>query len=170
MDRIWSRLMPAVFISLVALLLAVQLSFSRTELIGINSKEAYKMVMENSSNTFIVDVRTKAEYEFVGHPDLPNGSPDIPLYYYPTWALNKDFVKKVEERYSKDNVIITICRSGSRAKVAASILLDAGFKNVLYMTDSFEGSKDENGHRTVDGWKVNGLPYTYKLSDNLIYK
>jgi rhodanese-related sulfurtransferase len=128
------------------------------------------MVMENSSNTFIVDVRTRAEYEFVGHPDLPNGSPNIPLYFYPTWASNKDFVKKIEERYRKDTVIITICRSGKRAKAAARILLEVGFKNVLYITDSFEGSMDGKGHRTVNGWKVNGLPYTYALKDDLVYK
>lgn len=127
------------------------------------------MVMENPSNTFIIDVRTKAEYEFAGHPDLSNGIPNIPLYFYPTWELNKDFVKKTEERYNKDTKIITICRSDKRAKKAAKILLEAGFKNVLYMTDSFEGSKDENGHRTVNGWKVNGLPYTYTLNDNLVY-
>ncbi len=170
MNITWSRLMSAILISLMALLLTVKLSFSGAELKGINSKEAYKMVMGNSSNTFIVDVRTKAEYEFVGHPDLPNGAPNIPLYFYPSWSLNKDFVNKVEERYRKDNVIITICRSGKRAKAAARILLDAGFKNVLYIADSFEGSMDGNGHRTVNGWKVNGFPYTYKLNDNLIYK
>ncbi len=161
------------FISLiliVTLLLTINFTFAGSELQGINSKEAYKMVMGNSSNTYIVDVRTKAEYEFVGHPDLPNGSPNIPLYFYPTWTLNKDFVKKVEERYRRDVVIITICRSGKRAEVAARLLLDAGFKNVLYVTDSFEGSKGKNGYRTVNGWKVNGLPYTYKLNDDLIYK
>ncbi len=166
----WSRLMPVIVISIMILFLSVKPSFSGAELKGINSKEAYKMVMGNSSDTFIVDVRTKAEYEFVGHPDLPNGSPNIPLYFYPTWTLNNDFVKKVEERYRRDAVIITICRSGKRAEVAARILLEAGFKNVLYVTDSFEGSKDKNGYRTVNGWKVNGLPYTYKLNDDLIYK
>lgn len=170
MNITWPRLMPAIVISIMVLFLSVKLSFSGAELKGINSKEAYKMVMGNSSNTFIVDVRTRAEYEFVGHPDLPNGVPNIPLYFYPTWTLNKDFVKKVEERYRKDALIITICRSGKRAEVAAGILLDAGFKNVLYITDSFEGSMDGNDHRTVNGWKVDGLPYTYKLNDNLIYK
>ncbi len=170
MNITWSRLIHAILISLVALLLTVKLSFSRTEFQGINSKEAYKMVMTDPFNAFIIDVRTKAEYEFVGHPDLSNGVPNIPLYFYPTWTLNKSFVKKIEERYRKDTLIITICRSGKRAKSAAKILLEAGFKNVLYITDSFEGSMDEDGHRTVNGWKVDGLPYTYKLNDNLIYK
>jgi rhodanese-related sulfurtransferase len=161
------------FITLIligTLLLTVNFTFAGSELQGIDSKGAYKMVKADPSNTFIVDVRTKAEYEFVGHPDLSNGVPNIPLSFYPTWEFNKDFVKKVEGRYTKDSTIITICRSGKRAQKAAQILLEAGFKNVLYMTDSFEGSKDKNGHRTVNGWKVNGLPYTYTLNDNLVYK
>ena len=66
--------------------------------------------------------------------------------------------------------LIMLCRSGKRAEKAGQLLLDAGFKKVLYMADSFEGSKDEKRHRTVSGWKVNGLPYTYKLDKKLIYK
>jgi hypothetical protein len=38
------------------------------------------------------------------------------------------------------------------------------------MKDSFEGAKDKKGHRTVSGWKVNGLPYANKLTDHLVYK
>ena len=57
-----------------------------------------------------------------------------------------------------------------KGKAAAELLLEAGFKEVYYMADSFEGPKDEKGHRAVSGWKVNGLPYTYKLVDNLVYK
>jgi rhodanese-related sulfurtransferase len=128
------------------------------------------MVVKSPSNTFIIDVRTRAEYQFVGHPDLSNGAANIPLKFYPSWKTNIDFVKNVEARYKLDDTIITICRSGKRAKTAAKLLLDAGFMNVFYMTDSFEGSKDPKGHRTVNGWKVNGLPYTYELKDNLIYK
>ena len=134
MNITWSRLMPAILISIMVLFLSVKLSFSGTELKGINSKEAYNAVMGNSSSTFIVDVRTKAEYEFVGHPDLPNGVPNIPLYFYPTWILNKDFANKVEERYRKDTVIITICRSGKRAKKAATILSGSRLqKCVIYV-------------------------------------
>ena len=63
-----------------------------------------------------------------------------------------------------------LCRSGKRAEKAGKLLLDAGFKEVLYMADSFEGAKDEMGHRTVNDWKVNGLPYTYRLDEKLIYR
>ncbi len=137
---------------------------------GVDSVNAYEMVTASPVNTFIVDVRTRAEYQFVGHPDLPNGVPNIPLKFYPSWEVNEDFVGKVSELYKKEDTIITICRSGVRARTAAKLLMDAGFESVYYMTDSFEGSKDEDGHRTVDGWKINGLPYTYELKEGLIYK
>lgn len=137
---------------------------------AIDSRESYKMVLKSPSNTFIIDVRTRAEYQFVGHPDLPNGAANIPLKFYPSWETNNDFVKDIQARYKLDDTLITICRSGTRAEAAAKLLIGAGFKKVFYMTDSFEGSKDAKGLRTVNGWKVNGLPYTYDLKDDLIYK
>ena len=136
---------------------------------GVESKESYKMVTDSPADTFIIDVRTRAEYEFVGHPNLPNGVPNIPYKFYPSWELNVYFVEKVAERYKKDDTLITICRSGVRAEAAAWLLLKAGFKSVLFMTDSFEGPKDKYGFRSVSGWKVSGLPYTYELKDELIY-
>jgi len=156
-------------ISLALIMLSAP-SLAANEPKGIDSRNAYEIVLKSPSNTFIIDVRTRAEYQFVGHPDLPNGVPNIPLKFYPSWEINKDFVKNVEERYKKDDILITICRSGKRAKRAAKLLLDAGYKKSFYMTDSFEGSKDANGHRTVNGWKVNALPYTYTLDEQLVYK
>lgn len=154
----------------VLLLLVGSLAFAEEVPKGVDSKEAYKMVMESQKDTFIVDVRTKAEYEFVGHPDMPNGVPNIPLRFYPKWDENVEFAKMVEKRYSKDTTLIMICRSGGRAEQAADKLLEAGFKKVYYMTDSFEGSKDDKGHRTVNGWKVKGLPYTHNIDSDLAYK
>lgn len=155
--------------SILLLIFSAQ-SFAANEPDGVDSLKSYDMVMKSPSDTFIIDVRSRAEYEFVGHPDLPNGVPNIPLKFYPSWEFNEDFVSKVAERYKKDDVIIVICRSGKRAQTAASLLMEAGFEKVFYMTDSFEGPKDNKGHRTVSGWKVNGLPYTYKLKQDLIYK
>lgn len=136
---------------------------------GVDSRAAYEMVLKDLDNTFVVDVRTRAEYEFVGHPDLPNGAPNIPIRFYPGWKANERFVDDVAARFNKDQILITMCRSGVRAKKAAQLLREAGFKKVYYMTDSFEGAKDAKGHRTVNGWKVNGLPYTYDLDARLVY-
>ncbi len=137
---------------------------------AVDSRTAYRMVLDDPEHTYIIDVRSRAEYEFVGHPDLPNGVPNIPFKFYPGWRPNTHFVEDVARRFAKDDVLITMCRSGKRARAAARLLLAKGFKHVYYMSDSFEGPKDAQGHRTVGGWKVNGLPYTYRLDENLIYQ
>lgn len=138
--------------------------------VPITSREAYRMVMGAPAKTFIIDVRTEAEYEFVGHPDLPNGVPNIPFAFYPSWQRNPRFVEDVGARFPDRSVtLITICRSGKRALDAAALLTGAGYRSVYYMTDSFEGAADDRGHRTIDGWKNNGLPYTYKLDRSLTY-
>jgi rhodanese-related sulfurtransferase len=137
---------------------------------GVESRESFEMVMKSPADTFIIDVRTRAEYEFVGHPDMANGVANIPYKFYPSWELNVEFVIKVAERYKPGDTLILICRSGKRAEAAARLLLNAGFKTVYYMTDSFEGPKDAQGLRTVSGWKVNGLPFTYELRDDLVYR
>lgn len=128
------------------------------------------MVMASPSDTFIIDVRTRPEYEFVGHPDVPNGVPNIPLFFYEDWRPNENFVADVEEKFSKDDTLLIICRSGHRAETAAWQLLKTGFASLYFIADSFEGSFDNDGHRTKDGWKNNGLPYTYNLDNGLIYK
>ncbi|MEE9543715.1 MAG: rhodanese-like domain-containing protein [Thermodesulfobacteriota bacterium] len=137
---------------------------------AINSKEAYDMVMADPAGTFMIDVRTRPEYEFVGHPDLENGVPNIPLFFYDDWRPNVDFVIDVEARYPKEATLLIICRSGHRAETAAWQLLKAGYLNVYFVADSFEGALDSSGHRTIDGWKNDGLPYTYYLDSQLIYK
>ncbi len=157
-------------LAVVFLLSLSTLSFGATGPEPIESQESYAMVMDSPADTFIVDIRSRAEYEFVGHPDLPNGVPNIPYKFYPSWEFNVDFTAMVQERYKLGDNIIVICRSGVRAEAAAWLLLKAGFKSVFYMTDSFEGPKGPDGLRNVSGWKVNGLPYTYELKEELIYK
>jgi rhodanese-related sulfurtransferase len=56
--------------------------------------------------------------------------------------------------------LIAMCRSGSRSLRAAEALEAAGFTSVYNMTYGFEGDRDASGYRTVNGWKVEGYPYT----------
>ncbi len=137
---------------------------------AIDSLKAYDMVMASPSDTFIIDVRTRAEYEFVGHPEMPSGVPNIPLIFYEDWRPNENFVADVEERFTKDMTLLIICRSGHRAETAAWQLLKADFTSLFFITDSFEGPIDKDGHHEEGGWKKNGLPYTYTLDSGLIYK
>jgi hypothetical protein len=49
------------------------------------------------------------------------------------------------------------------------LALEAGFTHVINIKEGFEGKKDEQGLRTVNGWKNRHLPYTYRLNPELAY-
>jgi hypothetical protein len=45
----------------------------------------------------------------------------------------------------------------------------AEFAEVFNIGKGFEGDKNSDGYRTVNGWKNSGLPYTYTLKRKLSY-
>lgn len=145
----------------------------------ITPTEAYGWATADE-NVFILDVRTEAEWRWVGHPGqnkLPAdlGGPEgaelngkvVNISYLidqkGQLINNKHFVKDVDDLFESNPgvVLITMCRSGSRSISAAEALEAAGYLNVYNMATGFEGGKDERGYRTVNGWKADGLPYTY---------
>jgi len=148
----------------------------------LTPQEAYDMKSKEGDKVLVVDVRTPEELYFVGYPTIVDKN--IPLAYvdYSKFKknkkgevvkfashLNKEFVAQIEaalkeKGLGKDAPIILMCRSGSRAAKAAKILDKAGYKNVYNMDQGFEGDKDKQKHRTVNGWKNAGLPYTYKVN------
>lgn len=140
-----------------------------SESADITPQEAFKMLQNPS--TYLVDVRTIAEYVFVGHPER---GCNIPLMF---WNENKqkmerndDFIEDMKARFNPEDTLIVMCRSGGRSLRAVKILKASGFKNVFNLKHGFEGEKDPEGYRTKNGWKNSDLPYTYKLNEDLIYK
>ncbi len=114
------------------------------------SIEAYDM-LNTVPDTYIIDVRTRAEYQFVGHP--------VGAYLFPYMFLttafakeyglsgyqfnvrNSDFVNEISNIFQKTNNLIVICRDGTRSASAAKALVKAGFKNVYDVMDGFEGAE-----------------------------
>ncbi|MBE9568923.1 MAG: rhodanese-like domain-containing protein [Proteobacteria bacterium] len=136
----------------------------------ISALEAQKMCQHEPS-TLLIDVRSSMEFLFVGHP---TGAVHIPWIDEPDWVVNTNFVTDVRklalgglgpggasgEEASDDVPIVLICRSGNRSAVACKALVDAGLQNVYNIEEGFEGSLDENHHRsTVGGWRFHGLPW-----------
>lgn len=127
----------------------------------------------SDTNVYILDVRTEAEWRWVGHPgknklgdgdDLVGKVVNI-AYMIDTkggFAVNPSFVSDVAEVFASnpDVVLITMCRSGQRSIAAALALEAVGFANAYNMVTGFEGGSDSLGYRTKNGWKVDGLPYT----------
>jgi rhodanese-related sulfurtransferase len=112
----------------------------------------------------LVDVRTDAEWNFVGVPDLRAAGKQtvlIPWQVYPTMQRNGGFEDDLKQAgLTSDNTLYFICRSGARSMAAAEAALAAGFPRVFNVADGFEGPPDVQGHRGgTAGWKAENLPW-----------
>jgi len=115
----------------------------------------------------LVDVRTDAEWNFVGVPDLASAGKQvvlIPWQLYPTMEVNAAFADNLKKAgFTPDHHIHFICRSGVRSLAAAQAARLAGFANVYNVADGFEGPINADGHRgQAAGWKADGLPWRQK--------
>ncbi|MCR9070592.1 MAG: rhodanese-like domain-containing protein [Alphaproteobacteria bacterium] len=129
----------------------------------VTSVEAMK-ILESDERAVLLDVRTDAEWTFVGRPDLGGlGREPVLISWqtFPGMAPNGGFVDAVRRAVlDKGAPVLILCRSGQRSQKAAIALTEAGFEDCRNISDGFEGPKNETGHRnTVSGWRANGLPW-----------
>lgn len=115
----------------------------------------------------LVDVRTDAEWNFVGVPDLTAAGKQaalIPWQIYPTMAVNSRFVERLHDvGFTPEHHLYFICRTGGRSTAAAEAAQRAGFPHAYNVADGFEGPPDAAGHRgMVAGWKAERLPWRQK--------
>ena len=112
----------------------------------------------------LIDVRTDAEWNFVGLPDLSETGKQpvlIPWQVYPSMQVNGAFVEQMRKAgLTPTNKLFFICRSGARSLFAGQAAQAAGFPHAFNVADGFEGPVDAEGHRgQVAGWKADGLPW-----------
>jgi rhodanese-related sulfurtransferase len=130
----------------------------------VSPKEAWE-ILAKESKAILVDVRTQAEWTFVGVPDLANiGKRTVMLSWqvYPQMAMDPDFAAKLKPQLGADTEtpVLFICRSGARSRSAAQAATAAGFKRCYNVAEGFEGDKDGSSHRGQrGGWKAAGLPW-----------
>jgi rhodanese-related sulfurtransferase len=105
-----------------------------------------------------VDVRTKIEYSFVGHP---LGAIHIAWKESPDWQINPKFVAEVNKAVPDRHApVLLLCRSGQRSLDAAKALEQAGYELLINIVDGFEGALDSNNHRgNLGGWRFHNLPW-----------
>ncbi|AAY61216.1 rhodanese-like domain protein [Rickettsia felis str. Pedreira] len=119
---------------------------------NICSTKAYDILISND-NAFLVDVRTKEEWQQVGIPHLDNKNKLVFL----SWQLNKDFednfLSIIKDKI--DAAIFFLCRSGYRSFIAANFIANMGYKNCYNISDGFEGNNQDKG------WKQNNLPWQF---------
>jgi rhodanese-related sulfurtransferase len=115
-----------------------------------------------NKGAYLVDVRTAAEFIWVGHPNMSNVvNVSYKIEKKGSFITNPSFVSDMNGIFgnNKDAHLILMCRSGVRSLAAAAALEAEGYTNVSNMEDGFEGEgKDIYGYRTVKGWKNSDLP------------
>ncbi len=144
---------------------------------NVTPNEAYNLATTDP-DTMILDVRTRYEWGFVGHPAedktglgraLDGKVKNVAFMVVDGEELspNKHFIEDVKKILAeKPNMkFVTMCRSGKRSRAAAEALEAAGIP-VSNMLEGFEGGKDANGYRTVNGWKNSYLPYVAACDGN----
>jgi len=120
--------------------------------------------LQNNPQALFVDVRSKAEYKYVGYPE---NSILIPWIDDPDWEPNPELFSDsvMQELDGRENLlnteIILICRSGYRSNEALKCLENKGFTQVSHVASGFEGDLDENDHRgNLNGWRHDGMPWS----------
>ncbi|MBN2033259.1 MAG: sulfurtransferase [Deltaproteobacteria bacterium] len=126
----------------------------------IKSIEAFDM-LNTVPDTYLIDIRTQAEYYFVGHYSKAY---NVPYLFFTTqfnkdgekpsyiFTKNKAFLEQISKAFKKADNLLVLGRDGTRSAQAAKELVGAGFKNIFDVEDGFEGPEfpffeDPNRHK-----------------------
>ncbi|HVZ13468.1 MAG TPA: rhodanese-like domain-containing protein [Bauldia sp.] len=133
----------------------------------ISAKQTWDALAKSPPAT-LVDVRTAAEWAYVGVPVVSAlGKQTVLVEWdeFPSGELVPDFIGRLKSELSKlgigtDAPLYFICRSGNRSRQAAIQATAAGYSNSYNVTGGFEGRLDGERHRgTAESWKGAGLPW-----------
>lgn len=127
----------------------------------ITPQESWKLLSDNPDSV-LVDVRTDAEWKWVGVPDLSSLGRDVVFVEWNTsHGHNDNFVNDLIAAgvTPGERPVIFLCRSGNRSIPAAQAATAVGIAPSYNMLDGFEGQLDSHGHRGSDGWRAVGLPW-----------
>ncbi len=130
----------------------------------VSPSDAFE-ALKSEADALLVDVRTKAEWSFVGVPNLaPIGKAAsfIEWVRFPDMKPNRSFLKELEKitGRKKDAAVFFLCRSGQRSQKAAIAATAAGFTRAYNVDTGFEGPLDAERQRAkIGGWKADGLPW-----------
>ena len=133
----------------------------------ISAPAAYEL-LRAAPEAALVDVRTAAEWAFVGVPDLSALGKDVIFaewQSFPSSQVAPGFAGALAAKLAAQGAPISaallfICRSGVRSLAAARAMSALGFSQCINVAGGFEGPCDASRHRGgLDGWKALGLPW-----------
>jgi len=123
---------------------------------ALTPREA-QSVLEHAPGARLVDVRTRAELEWVGR--VP-GSVEIEWNSWPAGERNPNFLAQLQHQVDPEAVVLFLCRSGARSHNAALLAQGAGYSACYNVLEGFEGDRDASGQRGhIGGWRHAGLPW-----------
>lgn len=118
-------------------------------------------MMSSDASAILIDVRTEAEWNFVGVPvteSLGRQPRFVQWITFPGGAPNPEFISQAADGLQTGQPVLFLCRSGARSQAAAEAFEAAGFTATHNISAGFEGDKGPEGHR-VGGWKHSGLSW-----------
>ncbi len=123
---------------------------------ALTPQEAYD-VWQLAPGAKLVDVRTHAEWEWVGR--IPEAI-EIEWMSYPGGIPNNHFLAELKRQVDREALVMFICRSGVRSHHAAALASQAAQRECYNVLEGFEGDVDAKGQRgKVGGWRLAGLPW-----------
>jgi len=130
--------------------------------------DAYALLQEDAKAE-LVDVRTQAEWTWVGVPDL-SGLGKTPIFIewarFPEMRPAADFAQRLVAELTARGAgpatpVLFLCRSGVRSLAAARALAAAGWRRCYNVSEGFEGGLDAaTRRRGLGGWRARGMPWT----------
>lgn len=131
----------------------------------LTPREAWDLLAADE-RAVLVDVRTDAEWRYVGVPDvseLGRRAALVEWVRYPSGQLNAEFLAELARTGltpGDERPVVFLCRSGVRSVAAATAATAAGYGPAYNVLEGFEGNVDAQGHRGAEGWRAAGLPWT----------
>jgi rhodanese-related sulfurtransferase len=130
---------------------------------GHISPDAAWAILEDDPSAVLVDVRTAAEWTYVGLPDLRGVGREVVRIEWNRLdgTRNPAFLDELERATGDhDAPVLFLCRSGVRSDAAAQAATSVGYARAHNVAGGFEGDLDPQRHRgTTEGWKASGLPW-----------
>ena len=126
-------------------------------------EEAWSLLKQDPE-AVLVDIRTQAEWSYVGVPDLGAIGRETVFAQWllaPAMSENPDFFAELSAQgVVPGRAAILMCRTVNRSPKAARAMTAKGFPRCYFLRDGFEGCLDDDKHRGHrDGWKAAGLPW-----------
>jgi rhodanese-related sulfurtransferase len=123
----------------------------------VTPREAWTL-LQNAPGTVLVDVRTQAEWAWVGR--VPHAV-EIEWLSWPSMHKNEHFMTALNRQVDKEAMVLFLCRSAQRSHYAALLATQNGWNNCYNILEGFEGDKDARNQRGhVGGWRNAGLPWS----------